>query len=888
MKTKRNNLLFGLFATALLVVGCTDNNTNSNKNSSSSSGDATVSTNSASTGGVNKGDTYTYHSYTTTSPSNWNELTYKDENDTQIMDYIGSSFFVYDFKFDEDGEIVSGEFEMKYSAATKLEDVTTDYAGKDNWGIPANAKSSRAYKITLRDDLKWDDGTSIAASDFVYSMQEQLNPLFFNYRADSYYKGSTIIHNAQGYLKQKSIADEVVGNLFDSLSEAMNVYDEIYLDYDAITDALNEWFDYEDITYEQFEAAGYLDYYFALYEGEGENRKPVQATNPDGTLAYYPKTDDDGNYITDDDGNYVDDLESPVPLSFFSKYDVRENENKKIKVTQAMIDDYNSMDMWNPSADEEMIGLTIIKDYEFPEVSWNDVGFFVGDNENEFVIILDKPLQLLKEDGSLSYKAAYSMASLPLVKRDLYESCKQEPQAGSSLWTSNYNSSVETTASWGPYKLTEFQAGKAYALERNPYWYGYNMDLYKGQYQTTNIEVETIKEWSTAWLAFQKGELTLIGMDVSISQEYKNSSRAIFTPDDYVGSLQLQSSYEALAARESDNVNKTILSYPEFRKAISLAVNRTEYNNSCTTSSLPGLGLFNSMHYYDVENGGVYRNTDYAKEVLCEVYGIDVSQYGSLDEAVESITGYDLKQAKELVTEAYNKALADGEIDADDKVVITFGSGADNESVRRVFNFLTTTLTEMVKGTPLEGRLETTFEDHQTKWADDFRAGGYDICLGGWTGAAWDPGYFLLAYISDDYMYSTGWDTSNHNVTFTMPELADADYAGEGVEETMSILEWWDCLNGQSGAKYDWSEGAIPNDARLALIARLEKEILLQYYTVPVSYSFGARLLSYQVEYITTEYNTFMAYGGIRYMTYNFTDAQWSAYLANNNLDYKL
>lgn len=121
-----------------------------------------------------------------------------------------------------------------------------------------------------------------------------------------------------------------------------------------------------------------------------------------------------------------------------------------------------------------------------------------------------------------------------------------------------------------------------------------------------------------------------------------------------------------------------------------------------------------------------------------------------------------------------------------------------------------------------------------------------------------------------------------------MPELADADYAGEGVEETMSILEWWDCLNGASGAKYNWAEGAIPNDARLALIARLEKEILLQYYTVPVSYSFGATLLSYQVEYFTTEYNTFMAYGGIRYMTYNFTDAEWSAFLANNNLDYKL
>ena len=31
---------------------------------------------------------YTYNDYTTVSPSNWNELTYQDNNDTQIMNYI--------------------------------------------------------------------------------------------------------------------------------------------------------------------------------------------------------------------------------------------------------------------------------------------------------------------------------------------------------------------------------------------------------------------------------------------------------------------------------------------------------------------------------------------------------------------------------------------------------------------------------------------------------------------------------------------------------------------------------------------------------------------------------------------------------------------------------
>ena len=102
---------------------------------------------------------YTYNTYTSVSPSNWNELTYQDSNDTQIMSYIGSAFFEYDFKFDANGEIVPGEFEIKYGAATKLEDVSEEYFGE--------GAKAQAYKITLRKDLKWDDGTPITAEDFV-------------------------------------------------------------------------------------------------------------------------------------------------------------------------------------------------------------------------------------------------------------------------------------------------------------------------------------------------------------------------------------------------------------------------------------------------------------------------------------------------------------------------------------------------------------------------------------------------------------------------------------------------------------------------------------------------------------------------------------------------
>ena len=293
------------------------------------------------------------------------------------------------------------------------------------------------------------------------------------------------------------------------------------------------------------------------------------------------------------------------------------------------------------------------------------------------------------------------------------------------------------------------------------------------------------------------------------------------------------------------------------------------------------------MHYYDVANGGVFRNSDEAKKVLCEIYAVDYTQYDSLDEAVDSITGYNLTEAKKLFTSAYNAALEAGDISETDKVVLTVGTDVNSESFQRIFNYFKTAFTTAVEGTPLEGRLELDYKEFGDAWSDDFRAGAYDICTGGWKGAAWDPGYFLLAYLSPDYMYSAAWDTSSVLMTFTMEGVKGED--GEDITDTMSLMDWYDCLNGNSGCKYDFSSNALPEAKRLQLIAALEKEVLQVYYTVPLQNSFSASLISFKVDYVTYEYNTFMGYGGVKYMTYNYCDVEWAAMVKsqNNQLNYK-
>ena len=131
-------------------------------------------------------------------------------------------------------------------------------------------------------------------------------------------------------------------------------------------------------------------------------------------------------------------------------------------------------------------------------------------------------------------------------------------------------------------------------------------------------------------------------------------------------------------------------------------------------------------------------------------------------------------------------------------------------------------------------------------------------------------------------MYSAAWDTSNHELTFKMEGvMAEA--------ETMSLIEWYNCLNGIEGAKYNWSIGQLAEAKRLTLIAAIEKEILVQYYTVPIQNYFSASMISYQIEYATRTYNTFMGYGGMRYLTYAYDDAEWAAAVAAEGgvIDYK-
>lgn len=797
----------------------------------------------------------TYRTFTSVMPSNWNELTYQDNNDVQIMNYIKSSFFEYDYafegglegKYNSDGTInkdaiIDGGYTTNYSAATKLEDVTSTVDAK--WGYTDKQKQEGGYawKITLRKDLKWDDGTAIHAEDFIYSMKEQLNPYFLNYRANTFYDTLRIKKSKAYFNKnQTETYPTVASKGYESIAAAAAAGEPLYID-----------------VYNFYGAKGYVD--------ANGNEAPQWVSITDTT-----------------DYDSVDGWADTEKSDKFSGKSLFEGYGAYLEVGAQY---------------ESCLGIKVENNER--DVTWEDVGMYAVDADS-FVVLLDKSYQLLKEDGSLSYLAAYYMESLPLVKKSLYESCKVAPVEGSTLWTSKYNSSLGTTASWGPYKLTAFQSGKAYTLTRNDNWYGYSMVENKNQYNVTAIECEKIEEPSQQWLKFLSGEVDGVSLDSDHIADYMHSKYVVYTPGTGTFGMQLYGKLSVL--KESEN-NNGILAIDEFRQAVSLSLNRSDVVETIWPgTSVACFGLMNSQYYYDVENGGVYRNTKEAKEGLLRAYGFTESdgkwssgaiQNATLDDAYEALTGYNPVLAKELVKQAYAKLVAnaaDYGYDNTKKITLVYGSAVDNAKQRERAQYVQKLLDTLCEGTDLAGKIEVKFDASAgNNWSEAFRTGKTQIGFGyGFSGNPFNPFNIVGSFVDpdDSLNYHQYWNTNSEMMTLTLPT---GDYNAAGETVTMSLCNWYYCLNGlatekNAPKKYNWDAGFAPAEVRLKILAALEEQVIKKSYSIMLIGEYSGELQSPKFSQISYDYNTFMGYGGMRYLEVNYTDAEWTEYVKAHSND---
>lgn len=527
-------------------------------------------------------------------------------------------------------------------------------------------------------------------------------------------------------------------------------------------------------------------------------------------------------------------------------------------------------------------------EYEYPAMDFSEVGYFVGDNEYELVMVIDGTLNPLDAEGNLTYEAGYYFSGWPLVKKDLWERCEDQSK---TPYANSYCTTLEKSASWGPYKLTNYQDQKTYTVSRNDKWFGYGLPQYANQYQTDAIVTEKIEEWDTAWLAFQKGNLDGIGMDVKIAADYRTSKRAYFTPETYTFDLNIQSN----ATSKTDKRNNLLLNYADFRKAISLSLDRDDYCAKNNPSSQAALGLLNSMYYNDVENGKVYRDSIQAKEAILNAYGatknadgswkVGETTYTDIEDALDATTGYNLTLARQLVENAVAQAKKDGKYSDGDEIILTYGIETQTANTDRVKNWFQAAFDNMTKGTSIEGKVKIEyFMFSSATWSKQFEDGEYDLCFSAWGNAPFNPAYLLCeTQISEDNRYAKKWDPKT--VSVTVKATPDADHK-DGIY-TYNLEQWRLILQGKDGCPVNFKN--FPMEDQLAALGAVETAILKEYYSIPVYSRYSASLMGYKVDYVSYEYNTFMEYGGIRYMTFNYDDTAWAEFVASNNniLNYK-
>ena len=781
---------------------------------------------------------YTMREYTAQMPSQWCTILSSDNVNNTMESYFTSAFYEFNYKFDANGKIVPGAYTVEYSAATKLEDVTKKYAGK--YGLAADAEKGQAFAMTLRNDLKWDDGTPIKAADFVYTMMQQLSPKYLFATASNYYSGNYVIHNAQNYVKQGQ----------------------------------KGWFDNGNMNLAYSDLALGADGKYTLKGNECTIalKKPLvwlQGNTLDSYVTNAPQYFDTAAYasllaLADANGDVAVTAESLALLTTVITAKAAWGETK-----------------------ENTVGYMYVNN-EYPAMDFSEVGYFVGDNEYELVMVIDGTLNPLDAEGNLTYEAGYYFSNWPLVKKDLWERCEDQSK---TPYANSYCTTQEKSASWGPYKLTNYQDQKTYTVSRNDKWFGYGLPQYANQYQTDAIVTEKIEEWDTAWLAFQKGNLDGIGMDVKIAADYRTSKRAYFTPETYTFDLNIQSN----ATSKTDKRNNLLLNYADFRKAISLSLDRDDYCAKNNPSSQAALGLLNSMYYYDVENGKVYRDTIQAKEAILNAYGatknadgswkVGETTYTDIEDALDATTGYNLTLARQLVESAVAQAKKDGKYSDGDEIILTYGIETQSANTDRVKNWFQAAFDNMTKGTSIEGKVKIEyFMFSSATWSEQFADGEYDLCFGAWGNAPFNPAYLLCeTQISDENRYAVKWDPTTVEVTVK----ATPDDKHKDGNYTYNLAQWRLILQGNDGCPVNFKN--FPMEDQLAALGAVETAILKEYYSIPVFSRYSASLMGYKVDYISYEYNTFMGYGGIRYMTFNYDDTAWAEFVASNNniLNYK-
>ena len=786
---------------------------------------------------------YTYKAGTTALGSNWNPHAWDTSADSSMLGYITSPFVDMSIKDSE-----AGVYQWVYEMATAITDITGTAAGaaaleKYN-AAAAGSEEGYVYEIKLNPNAAWENGVKITADDYIYSMQMLLHPQMKNYRANLYYSGESAVAGGAAYYYQGSTA-----------------WTDTYGAY-AIADLVKN----ADGTYSTADGT------------------PLMIA-PTAALAWL------GGYALKD---YVDAYgDSMFDVASFEALVAAANEEGYVALTDEnlalLVNVITFSSDWGETAADACNYLVWGKTYPAAEYD-STVGCYKVDDYT-IVYVCESYL-------NINYFLT-SCTSTWLVYKPLYEAGLEEKEG---LLVTNYCTSMETTISYGTYKMASLQDAKQVIYVQNENWYGFEKNedgtakkdnegnyisytnfLVDGesvrQYTTTKVQIDVMTE-DAMKNAFLKGELSEWSPSADELSQYTMSDKLYKVDETYTMSFFFNTGLETLQKLDAKelNINSVVLNNYNFRKAMSLAINRAEFVTA-TAGYKPAFSLMNSLYHYDIyENPeSSYRNTEEAMQAIVNLYGVEYGAgkpYATLKEAHDSITGYNLTEAKALMVTALAELVEAGLYTkgADIKIQIGWAKGAltsdDNKQVALLNEYINAAAAEAGFG-------KITFEAIGNI-PDRYKAvpdGEYAIGYGAWGGAAFYPFRNMQVYCDTEQyagkINETGcWDPSTTSLTINI----------NGEDVTMTWEDWSRACSTGAYATADF-------ETKLKITATMEEEFLKFYYRIPLCGTTAAFLLTFQMEYYTEDYNIMYGFGGMRLMNYVYDDAAW-AEVAAGGLDY--
>jgi oligopeptide transport system substrate-binding protein len=76
------------------------------------------------------------------------------------------------------------------------------------------------------------------------------------------------------------------------------------------------------------------------------------------------------------------------------------------------------------------------------------------------------------------------------------------------------------------------------------------------------------------------------------------------------------------------------------------------------------------------------------------------------------------------------------------------------------------------------------------------------------------------------------------------------------------------------------------HNERLNILAGLEAGIISRFEAIPLYARNSADILSFKCDNITSTYINLIGYGGIRFMKFNYNDAEWANALSSGQITY--